>query len=261
MKINYSKRMLSSLFFISLTGCSLWNVVRTSEAPPLQNIGGFRALEMPPNLRVNKLPENSKSNELARALASPPPTSSAGSAVSINAVVTPLVETPVKGMFSPYFPTSATSAPPNIWTAEPKYDFPWINGSVPTRVNEEVTFGSGALMLGRLYAKVTFANHQISEPGKSVSAKNNEIAKPPEIMTAMNAEKISCSGVTCLDVARDMLVDNAKLKNWNMVFNRRVSMHQSYQFSKDGRLIGIEIHSNGGNLLSIEYNLMPSQLR
>ena len=77
----------------------------------------------------------------------------------------------------------------------------------------------------------------------------------------VTAETMSCNDVTCLDIARDMLVDDARSKGWNMIFNRRVSMHQSYQFSREGRLIGIEVHSTGGRLLTIEYNLMPAQLR
>lgn len=46
---------------------------------------------------------------------------------------------------------------------------------------------------------------------------------------------------------------------WQMLLNRRVSMHQSFQFSRSGRVIWIELNSNGKKDLSIEYSLMPKQ--
>lgn len=287
MKIAHSKWLLLSMFIASLTGCGLWDVARQNEAPPPPNVRGFRALQIPSDLRVNRPPSSPTATELARALAPSAPLIAPAVPAPEAVTVTPVAETPSKGLFSPYFPTSAASAPPNIWTAEPKYDFPWINGAVPTRVNEEVTFGSGALMLGRLYAKVTFGAQTNTASGKSMATKQiempkqpkgsvlsrvfkaivggadqaEEVEKAPEIVLPLNAESMSCSDVTCLDVARDMLVDDAKSKGWSMLFNRRVSMHQSYQFSRDGRLIGIEVNSRGGKLLTIEYNLMPAQMR
>jgi hypothetical protein len=287
MKITHSKWMLLSLFVASLSGCGLWDVARQNDAPPPPNVRGFRALQIPADLRVNRPPSSPTASELARALAPAAPVVVPAAVVPEPVKVMPVAEAPSKGLFSPYFPTSATSSPPNIWTAEPKYDFPWVNGAVPTRVNEEVTFGSGALMLGRLYAKVTFGGQVLPASGKSSSTKQNEtpkqpkgsvlsrvfkaivggidqpdeIEKSPDTVMPVTAESMSCSDVTCLDVARDMLVDDARSKGWNMIFNRRVSMHQSYQFSRDGRLIGIEVNSTGGRLLTIEYNLMPAQQR
>jgi len=291
MKITHSKWMLLSVLVTSLSGCGLWDVARQNDAPPPPNVRGFRALQIPPDLRVNRPPVSATASELARALAPVQPAVSLAALTATAApepvTVIPVVEAPSKGMFSPYFPTSASSSPPNIWTAEPKYDFPWINGAVPTRVNEEVTFGSGALMLGRLFAKVTFGGQTIVAAGKSAGSKQNEMIKQPkgsvlsrvfkaivggvdqpdeiqntsDTVMPVTAETMSCNDVTCLDIARDMLVDDARSKGWNMIFNRRVSMHQSYQFSREGRLIGIEVHSTGGRLLTIEYNLMPAQLR
>ena len=70
---------------------------------------------------------------------------------------------------------------------------------------------------------------------------------------------IDCDGVTCLDAARDALVADAGIKGWQMLLNRRVSMHQSFQFSRSGRVIWIELNSNGKKDLSIDYSLMPKQ--
>ena len=62
-----------------------------------------------------------------------------------------------------------------------------------------------------------------------------------------------------LDAARDALVDDAKVKGWDMLLNRRVSMNQSFQFIRQGRVVWIELNLVTPRELAIEYSLMPEQ--
>ena len=76
---------------------------------------------------------------------------------------------------------------------------------------------------------------------------------------ASQRKPIICESVTCLDAARDALVDDAKVKGWEMLLNRRVSMNQSFQFIRQGRVVWIELNLVTPRELAIEYSLMPEQ--
>lgn len=192
------------------------------------------------------------------------------------------LEPPInKMLFAPYLPSVKEGVVPNKWQKQPVYDFPWIPSAEPTRVNEETVVGAGEKMLGRLYAKVSYENKP--EPPKPlevevvkpveppVAAKDNKKNKKNKVNEAelnanppieIKAEKPKkpqpvCESVTCLDTARDALVEDARVKGWEMLLNRRVSMHQSFQFSRNGRVIWIELNVTSPKELSIEYSLMP----
>ena len=182
-------------------------------------------------------------------------------------------------LFAPYLPTVKEGIEPTVWQKNPAYDFPWIPGAEPTRVNEETIVGAGEQMVGRLYARKIFIKNEVevkelenikeikeeiadkkSKKGKTVKAISLEIN---EKKTNINNDAVKnvtdCDGVTCLDIARDSLVADAELKGWQMLLNRRVSLHQSFQFSKNGRVMWIELNSDGMKELLIEYSLMPKQ--
>jgi hypothetical protein len=188
-----------------------------------------------------------------------------------------------KMLFAPYIPSVKEGTVPNKWQKQPVYDFPWIAGAEPTRVNEETVVGAGEKMLGRLYAKVSYdhkpeaAKPVEAEVAKPVepppSAKDNKKNKKSKVSDAeLNAyiplevkkeknisKKVICESVTCLDAARDSLVEDAQVKGWEMLLNRRVSMHQSFQFARNGRVIWIEVNLTNPKELYIEYSLMPLQ--
>ena len=82
-------------------------------------------------------------------------------------------------------------------------------------------------------------------------------AAPAPVVTK---RMIQCDGgATCLDVARDELVEDAKAKGWEMLLSRRVSLHNSFQFKRGQRVVWIELNSNGKRDLDIEYTLLPVQ--
>lgn len=188
-------------------------------------------------------------------------------------------------LFAPYLPSVKEGAVPTKWQKSPVYDFPWIPGAEPTRVNEETVVGAGDQMLGRLYARKVYSAEPattvildektppvVKEEVVSKKTKPNKKTKAISLeteqgKTALEPEKTKpvmdagkdCDGVTCLDAARDALVADAESKGWQMLLNRRVSLHQSFQFGRSGRVIWIELNSNGLKELSIEYSLMPKQ--
>lgn len=184
-------------------------------------------------------------------------------------------------LFAPYIPTLREGEVPRRWQKQPTYDFPWIPGSTPTRINEETVVGFGEQMLGRLYAHAVFSEKSgpptvIAEsvqvkplpPSPAAAKKAGKNAKtaepatpaPPPPAPVVNKKVIQCEGgATCLDVARDELVEDAKAKGWEMMLSRRVSLHNSFQFKRGQRVIWIELNSNGKRDLDIEYTLLPIQ--
>ncbi len=186
-------------------------------------------------------------------------------------------------LFAPYMPSVKEGTVPNKWQKQPVYDFPWIAGAEPTRVNEETVVGAGEKMLGRLYAKVSYDHKpEVTKPDEvevakpvepKATAKDNKKNKKSKVSDAeLNAyipievkketnksQKVVCESVTCLDAARDSLVEDAQVKGWEMLLNRRVSMHQSFQFARNGRVIWIEVNLTKPKELYIEYSLMPEQ--
>jgi hypothetical protein len=54
-------------------------------------------------------------------------------------------------------------------------------------------------------------------------------------------------------------VEDAAAKGWEMLLNRRVSLHNAFQFAKGERVVWIELTSNGGHELEMEYTLLPVQ--
>ena len=186
-------------------------------------------------------------------------------------------------LFAPYMPSVKEGTVPNKWQKQPVYDFPWIAGAEPTRVNEETVVGAGEKMLGRLYAKVSYDHKpEVTKPDEvevakpvepKATARDNKKNKKSKVSDAeLNAyipievkketnksQKVVCESVTCLDAARDALVEDAQVKGWEMLLNRRVSMHQSFQFARNGRVIWIEVNLTKPKELYIEYSLMPEQ--
>jgi hypothetical protein len=142
-------------------------------------------------------------------------------------------------------------------------------------------------MLGRLYAKIHYERKSepppsppvvvAPVPAKEASAskdnRKNKKGRPAEEPSAPAIQlvqihkdavaampkSINCESVTCLDAARDALVDDAKVKGWDMLLNRRVSMNQSFQFIRQGRVVWIELNLVTPRELAIEYSLMPEQ--
>lgn len=287
MKKNLFVRCALATNLVALSGCGMWQAAKDNEPLPPPPVREYRTLQVPEDLRQSRPPGNPMAAALARSASLSVATAPAPAAAApVAEASAPAKASPVKGSFTPYFPSGVESAAPNSWTTEPGYDFPWIPGALPTRVNEETTFGAGARMLGRLFAKVTFADEAPvvqapkvavvpakKEDHKSKSSLSrwfqsvmvvDEKPKEPErktTETVKTASMVVCSGVTCLDSARDMLVTDAEAKGWQMLLNRRVSLHQSFQFRRDDRLVSIELDSDGGKTLAIEYSLMPVQTR
>jgi hypothetical protein len=199
------------------------------------------------------------------------------------AVVAPAMEEPrsanAKMLFAPYVPSLREGEAPRKWQKNPVYDFPWIAGSQPVRINEETIVGFGDQMLGRLYARAVFADRiadtswldaapvapQAAAVVPDKKSRKNTQNKPVELMPVVNpAPKkksvLQCdAGAPCLDVARDILVEDAAAKGWEMLLNRRVSLHNAFQFAKGERVVWIELTSNGGHELEMEYTLLPVQ--
>ena len=199
------------------------------------------------------------------------------------AVVAPAMEEPrsanAKMLFAPYVPSLREGEAPRKWQKNPVYDFPWIAGSQPVRINEETIVGFGDQMLGRLYARAVFADRtadtswldaapvapQAAAVVPDKKSRKNAQNKPVELMPVVNpAPKkksvLQCdAGAPCLDVARDILVEDAAAKGWEMLLNRRVSLHNAFQFAKGERVVWIELTSNGGHELEMEYTLLPVQ--
>lgn len=153
-------------------------------------------------------------------------------------------------MFAPYLPSAKESQPPKSWEMAPKHDFPWVTGARPARVNEESTVGVGSRMFGRLFAEVEFGASATAQPSRTAATTE----KPK-----LQASAVNCASTTCLDAARDMLLEDAQGKGWRMLLNRRVSLHQSFQFQRDDRVVWVEATSLGKNVLQLEYNLLPAQ--
>jgi hypothetical protein len=199
------------------------------------------------------------------------------------AVVAPAMEEPrsanAKMLFAPYVPSLREGEAPRKWQKNPVYDFPWIAGSQPVRINEETIVGFGDQMLGRLYARAVFADRiadtswldaapvapQAAAVVPDKKSRKKAQNKPVELMPVVNpAPKkksvLQCdAGAPCLDVARDILVEDAAAKGWEMLLNRRVSLHNAFQFAKSERVVWIELTSNGGHELEMEYTLLPVQ--
>jgi hypothetical protein len=142
------------------------------------------------------------------------------------------------------------SKPPAVPTPVVTHDFPWIAGAKPARIDEETTVGVGARMYGRLFAKVEFG----SALGAADAADS-----PLNEARVKAAGQVSCVGVTCLDVARELMLQDAQRKGWRVMLNRRVAMHQSFLFQRDDRAAWVEIKSPSKNTLDIDYALVPVQ--
>lgn len=263
--------------------------------PPLPREA--RQLRIPADLAVNRPDRNPSPGPAIVQLSKPTLNDTLAPVIASNAPAPVVVNNLPQGLgnspadvnfksndifFAPYIPFLKEGSVPVVWQKNPAYDFPWIPGAVPARVNEETVVGAGEQMLGRLYAKKTYAvetDSLKSEDVKTISLEKEDISdkknKKSKATKAVNLDAdnkkdtlknknstelgISCVGVTCLDAARDALVADAESKGWQMLLNRRVSLHQSFQFSRAGRVIWIELNSDGQKDLNIEYSLMPRQ--
>lgn len=137
-------------------------------------------------------------------------------------------------------------------------------GAVHVRAQEETTFGVGARMFGRLFAKVEFASGPTTPAGPSTAQDNlrNRTGGPAASASRSEDSQLTslvCTGVTCLDVARDSLLRDADRKGWKVMLNRRIALQQSFMFQRDDRMVWIEVKSTGGQVLDLEYGLIPVQ--
>ena len=281
-----------------VSGCSSLVSIDDDLPPPPTSPREARQLRIPADLASTKIDRNPSPAPATNLVQLPKPvinepataTTSSGPApvvVSNQPSSAPSIapESSAKApgvFFAPYIPFLKEGSAPAVWQKNPAYDFPWIPGAEPTRVNEETVVGAGEQMLGRLYARKSYARdtevvklqeEQIvgleKDDGSDKKNKKNKNNKPislePELRkdslkSKPNAELgVRCEGVTCLDAARDALVADAESKGWQMLLNRRVSLHQSFQFGRFGRVIWIELNSDGQRELNIEYSLMPRQ--
>ena len=200
-------------------------------------------------------------------------------AVASPAVMDETRPSNTKMLFAPYVPNIREGELPRRWQKNPIYDFPWISGAQPVRINEETIVGFGDQMLGRLYARAVFSDMRAESsraepaavvfepvaPAPDKKSRKNAQNRPVELAPVTNpAQKkktiIQCDAdAPCLDMARDLLAEDAAAKGWEMLLNRRVSLHNSFQFAKGERVVWIELTSNGGQELELEYTLLPVQ--
>jgi hypothetical protein len=290
---------IAGVSLLSLSGCSLLKLMDDEVPPPPSVQRQARLLQVPDDLRLPRdttlravfppnvaplaAPMPGALVPAAPIVVAPPPASAAvPSAITSSAIAVDVS----KMMFAPYVPTSKESLPPRSWELDPKHDFPWIAGAQPARVNEETTVGVGPRMFGRLFAKIEFGKGAV---GQTTNPKVEVVTPPPKKeksgnfisrwfnsdadqkktaampttvaieKTSLHASDVICASTTCLDAARDMLIDDAQAKGWTMLLNRRVSMHQSFQFQRVDRVIWVEVTSTGKNVLQLEYNILPIQ--
>lgn len=277
MNIRLTVGALSGLVLLtSLGGCSLWSRMDDDIPPPPTMSRQARLMQVPDDLRLPRAaaPAASAPAAEASAPATPVPVAKPAPAPEQS-----------KMLFAPYMPTSSESLPPKTWVVDPSHDFPWIAGAQPTRVNEETTMGVGGRMFGRLFAKVEFGTGAIAAPVQpkpevvAAAAQQHktgnllsrwfksEPAKPADPLVVavgtrpatLHAAGIRCAEATCLDAARDMLLQDAARKGWKTLLNRRVSLHQSFQFQREDRVIWVEVNSSGKSALDLEYGLLPAQ--
>lgn len=282
----YVFTLLVGVVSMPLSGCGLYRAAQIDKPVTPAVLRTASVVKTPPDLRVTPPLRSVVSTVTAPAVSGAPV--HGGSAVTTTMPASaPQAATkepePEKALFAPYFPTINEKAPPTKWVVTPNYDFPWITGALPDRVNEENTFGVGAAMFGRLYAKVAFGTEVLpkpADPSSEVVGDDAQKHKSSSVFSRWfssgntkkiepvvqrgapkpaNAASTVCAGATCLDAARDMLLADAQSKGWKMLLNRRVSLHQSFQFDRNGRVIWIEVDSDGKNGLKIEYAMLPMQ--
>ena len=274
------------LLLTSLSGCSVWRSATETALPPPTLTRQARVLQVPDDLRLPRVPmlappQTQPMNAQAFAMGGAVPQAMPLPAPTPAPAARP--PEPERMLFAPYMPTSKESQVPETWVQDPSYDFPWIAGAQPSRVNEETTLGVGTRMFGRMFAKVEFGSTTNAPPvppmpepvamGVKKPAEGNfisrlfkskpiplePVAEPVVKPTPLSAANVRCDGATCLDKARDMLLQDAERKGWRVLLNRRVSMHQSFQFQREDRVIWVEVNAPGKKQLQIEYNLLPLQ--
>ncbi len=287
---SFSKWLSISVLLLSSTACSSFLNLEDDTEPFFRTVRETIPFKQPVVI--------DKSSNVAQTLADKPALVVQAEPATPEippAVVTPKTMTPVaaatpssvdeprtpnaKMLFAPYMPSLREGEAPRRWQKRPVYDFPWIAGAQPVRINEETVVGFGDQMLGRLYARAVFSDKAtesslmesapaVPEPAPTVSdkksrknAQNKPVELPPVTQAAPRKKSvIHCeAGAPCLDLARDILVEDAAAKGWDMLLNRRVSLHNSFQFAKGERVVWIELTSNGGRELEMEYTLLPLQ--
>jgi hypothetical protein len=105
--------------------------------------------------------------DLSRASLVPPVNASSAAITNLPASQNQAVangQAPAKVASVAYAQSIPEKSPPTHWEVTPNYDFPWIAGALPDRVNEETTYGVGGEMFGRLFAKVAFGTEAMAKP-------------------------------------------------------------------------------------------------
>ncbi len=285
----YSKWLSLGLLLAVNTACSSFLNLEDDSQPFFRTVREAMAPNQPVVIDKPLTPQTAASSQTtplppAEPLQNNIPSTVTAKPVTAVAVASPAVmddtrPSNAKMLFAPYVPSLREGEQPRRWQKNPTYDFPWISGAQPVRTNEETIVGFGDQMLGRLYARAVFSDMRAessrAEPAAVVfepvvpaldkKSRKNAQNKPVELapVNAPAAKKkkvIQCdAGAPCLDMARDLLAEDAAAKGWEMLLNRRVSLHNSFQFAKGERVVWIELTSNGGQELELEYTLLPVQ--
>ena len=285
----YSKWLTLGLLLAANTACSSFLNLEDDSQPFFRTVR--EAITPPQPVVIDKplTPDMAVARQTTPLPAAEPLQNTNASTVAAKPVVAVAVAAPAAVdeirpsnatmLFAPYVPNLREGELPRRWQKNPVYDFPWISGAQPVRINEETIVGFGDQMLGRLYARAVFSDMRtdtsrlettpvtsdpvLAAPDKK--ARKNAQNKPLELTPVTNpvAKKkkhIQCdAGAPCLDMARDLLAEDAAAKGWEMLLNRRVSLHNSFQFAKGERVVWIELTSNGAQELELEYTLLPLQ--
>jgi hypothetical protein len=285
----YSKWLSLGLMLAVNTACSSFLNLEDDSQPFFRTVRDAMTPQQPvvidkPLTPQTAAPSQSTALPPAEPLQNNIPSTVTAKPVTAVAVASPAVmdetrPSNTKMLFAPYVPNIREGELPRRWQKNPIYDFPWISGAQPVRINEETIVGFGDQMLGRLYARAVFSDMRTDSsrvetapvssepvvPTQDKKSRKNAQNKPVELPPVTNpAQKkktiIQCdAGAPCLDMARDLLAEDAAAKGWEMLLNRRVSLHNSFQFAKGERVVWIELTSNGGQELELEYTLLPVQ--
>lgn len=287
MKTRARSSFLSGLALSSLAGCAILQgeigppaartaapaqpvLVREEVAPParapvapLQSAAQPVRATTPDGLPIFQVPADPPA---ARPVmpAPPPPVAAKAPALPSPTAAIPVSAASAAATEKNPATAAASAAARAVPPPPPAHDFPWMAGAVHVRAQEETTFGVGARMFGRLFAKVEFASGPTSPAGPSTAQDNLRNRSGGSAASASRGEDspvtpLACTGVTCLDVARDSLLRDADRKGWKVILNRRIALQQSFMFQRDDRMVLIEVKSTGGQVLDLEYGLIPVQ--
>jgi len=163
--------MLGVMSSLTLSGCTLHQVAQFEEPVTPAAVRSAKELQVPPDLRatpaLKPVVRPMAEQDLSRASLVPPVNASSAAITNLPASQNQAVangQAPAKVASVAYAQSIPEKSPPTHWEVTPNYDFPWIAGALPDRVNEETTYGVGGEMFGRLFAKVAFGTEAMAKP-------------------------------------------------------------------------------------------------